>query len=116
MGYTHYWKIRKPFTNEGWAAFVKDIKNLFNTTTIPIANGHGDVGTKPIINNKYIAFNGEGDDSCETCYISREVVDFSFCKTRGNFYDSVVVKALKLARKHNPSIELRSDGGPEIFD
>jgi hypothetical protein len=116
MGYTHYWKIRKPFTNEAWNAFVHDVQHLMQNSDIPLGNGYGDVGSSPIFKDNAILFNGVDDDSCETCYITKECTDFEFCKTRQYPYDSVVVEVLKLARKHNPSIELSSDGGYEVFD
>ena len=115
MGYTHYWKIRNAFTDETWNAFVNDVKQVFNTTDIPIANGHGEEGTTPIIDESKIIFNGVGDDSHESCFVTKSSCNFEFCKTSYKPYDKVVVKVLKLAREHNPSIELSSDGGYRVF-
>ena len=116
MGYTHYWKIRKPFTNEAWTAFTNDVKSLFASTKIPLAGSLGGEGTTPDVNHKWVRFNGVEEDGCETCQITKSACDFEFCKTRQYPYDSVVIRVLKLARNHNPSIELSSDGGSEVFD
>ena len=116
MGYTHYWKIRKPFTNEAWTAFTNDVKSLFVSTKIPLVGGFGDTFTTPEVNRNVVSFNGLEDDGHETCQITKSVCDFEFCKTAQKPYDAVVVQVLKLARKYNPSIELLSDGGSEVFD
>ena len=115
MGYTHYFKSKESFTDAAWNSFVNDAKQLFANTKIPIGNGHGEPGTDPIITENTIIFNGIEDDSHESCCVSRYAVDFEFCKTAYKPYDSVVVEFWKLARKHNPSIELSSDGGREVF-
>ena len=115
MGYTHYWKIRKPFTNEAWTEFTNDVQSLFASTKIPLAGGFGDTGTVPEIDDKGVTFNGLEDDGHETCQITKSVCDFEVCKTAQKPYDAVVVQVLKLARKYNPSIELSSDGDG-VFD
>ena len=115
MGYTHYWKIRKPFTNNSWTEFTNDVKSIFASTKIPLAGVYGTTGTTPEINDKCVNFNGLEDDSHETCQITKSACDFEFCKTAQKPYDAVVVQVLKLARKYNPSIELSSDGDG-IFD
>lgn len=116
MGYTHYWKIRKSFTDAAWTSFTNDTKSLFASTKIPLADGFGDTGTVPEIDDKGVTFNGLEDDGHETCQITKSATDFEFCKTARKPYDEVVVAVLKLARKYNPSIELSSDGGSEVFD
>ncbi len=83
---------------------------LFAQTTVPLANGLGEKGTKPVIESDKIMFNGVEDDSHETCCIVKGVTDFDFCKTSHKPYDAVVVEVLKTARIHNLSIELSSDG------
>ena len=115
MGYTHYWKVRKPFTDEGWTAFVNECKEIFDKATVPLANGLGEKGTKPVIEADKIMFNGVEDDSHETCCIVKGATDFEFCKTSHKPYDAVVVEVLIAAQIHNLSIELTSDGGPNVF-
>lgn len=115
MGYTHYWRIHKPFSNDAWVAFTKDVANVFANTKIPLANAYGNQDTQPLIGETGIEFNGVEEDSHESCSITRYASGFSFCKTAYKPYDAVVVEVLKLARKHNPSIELSSDGD-NVFD
>ena len=116
MGYTHYWKVSTAFTDEAWNNLKRDALELFANTTIPLADAWGDPGTTPQVDDDAIAFNGVGDDSYETCYITRKSTLLAFCKTNHKPYDSVVVAVLKLARQHNNSVELSSDGGKEVFD
>lgn len=115
MGYTHYWRQPQPFTDTAWTEFVRDVKLVFSTSNVKLANGLGERGTKPSVTKDFVRFNGVEDDSHETCTVSRNAVDFEFCKTAYKPYDPIVVKVLKLARKHNPSINLSSDGGSEVF-
>ena len=116
MGYTHYWRQPQPFTDTAWESFTNEVRNVFASTKVPLANGLGARDTDPNIAKNFVRFNGVEDDGHETCTVNRCAVDFDFCKTAHKPYDSVVVQVLKLARKHNPSIELSSDGGPNVFD
>ena len=129
MGYTHSWRQHRDFSAAEWETLVKYTKILFRVAKkdgIKLANGLGDVGTKPEINTKRIFFNGEGDDSYETFHLTREkcYVDyisleeqnregcFSFCKTQYRPYDPVVVTILVMANKIAPdAIKISSDGG-----
>lgn len=115
MGYTHYCRDVAPFTEAQWTAFCADCKKLFDSSNVPLANGHGKKGSKPSIAKDHVTFNGVGEDSYETAYVSRGGSAFEFCKTAHRPYDAVVVEFFKLIRKHNPSAELSSDGGEEIF-
>jgi hypothetical protein len=116
MGYSHYLRQPKPFTDNQWKEFVEEVKQIFKNSDIPIGNAYGDVGSEPLITDINIAFNGIGEDSNETCMITKRVDKFSCCKTRCKPYDKVVVAVYKAARNHNSSIILTSDGGPEVFD
>lgn len=116
MGYTHYWTVKKSFTDKQWKNFVSDVKELFSKTKIPLAGGSGDKNTVPKINNTAVSFNGLENDSHETCHITKSSTEFDFCKTQQKPYDAVVIEVLKLARKHNPSVELSSDGGSKVFN
>ena len=116
MGYTHYWRMSRPFTDESWKSFVKEVKSIFSKTDVPLANGCGEVETKPVFDHGRMMFNGVEYDSHETCVITKGMTDFSFCKTARKPYDKVVVKVLKAAQKFNPGIALTSDGGPEVFE
>lgn len=115
MGYTHFWELTKPFTKNNWNLFCQDVKNVFDTTNIPLAGGLGSSKTKPVITKNYISFNGVGEYSHEDCTIRRTTTDLFFCKTDRKPYDKVVVTILKLAKKYNNSIILFSDGGDDVF-
>jgi hypothetical protein len=116
MGFTHYLKQTRAFTDNQWKAFIEDVKDIFKNSEVPLANFAGEEGTQPLITDINVSFNGVGDDAHETCMITKRADKFSFCKTAQKPYDCVVVEVMKAARKHNHSIELSSDGGPEVFD
>ena len=116
MGYTHYWSSTSAFSDQAWNDFIKETRSIFDTTKIPLPNSHGEKNTNPEITDIDIAFNGVEDDSHESCVISKSPVEFEFCKTARKPYDFIVVQILKLARKYNPSFDLRSDGGNKVFD
>lgn len=115
MGYTHYIRQPKSFTKENWTKFVSEARDIINNSSVPLANGMGEKGTFPEFGKDYVLFNGEKDQSCESCVIEKGAVDFSFCKTRELPYDEIVVAIYKLARKYNNSITLSSDGGDSVF-
>ena len=115
MGYTHYYRDKPAFTDSQWAALTEDVKKLFKNSNVPLSNGYGDIGSKPIFTKYDITFNGVGDDSHETAVVYKQASSFEFCKTARKPYDSVVVEFFKLIRKHAPSTVLSSDGGDEVF-
>lgn len=114
MGYTHYYRDARPLNDAQWKAFCADCEGLFASAKVPLANGDGKRGTKPVIADDYVAFNGVGSDSHETAFCSKDGRDFDFCKTAEKPYDAVVVEFFKLIRKH-AGASLSSDGGEEIF-
>ena len=109
MGYTHYIKSHRAFTAKEWSDFTSEVKELIKNSTVPLANGAGDAGSKPLVNADLVSFNGVGKDSHETAYVTREAEDFSFCKTAQKPYDEIVVEFYKLIRKYTKCI-LKSDG------
>jgi hypothetical protein len=115
MGYTHYYRNKRAFTDSEWAALIADVKKLLADTDIPIGNAYGDVGSKPHFGKDVIRFNGIGDDSHETAAVHKSAANFWFCKTSHKPYDKVVVEFYKLIRKYDPDVKLSSDGGDEIF-
>lgn len=116
MGYTHYLRNKRAFTDAEWKALTEDVKKLIANCGVPIGNGHGDAGSSPVFNNRHIMFNGIGDDSHETALVKKDASSFEFCKTARKPYDKVVVEFYKLIRKYDPKVILSSDGGDEIFD
>lgn len=106
---------KRAFTDAEWAALTKEVKKLLKNSKVPLANGAGDEGTKPQFDDNAISFNGVGEDSHETAFVSKDASGFEFCKTAQKPYDSIVVKFYKLVRKYDPLVKLSSDGGESIF-
>ncbi len=109
MGYTHYFTQLRSFTTEQWVEVRTDIEAILKEAEhnqgIPLANGHGEPKTRPVINASMIAFNGLGDDSHETLLINRamrrkpkypgdERPNLDFCKTARKPYDAAVTAVL----------------------
>lgn len=115
MGFTHYYKNKPAFTDSQWAALTEDVKKLLKNSNVPLSNGNGDIGSKPVFTKHDIMFNGVGIDSHETAVVYKQASEFEFCKTTRKPYDSVVAEFYKLIRKHAPSTILSSDGGDEVF-
>jgi hypothetical protein len=116
MGYTHYICNPKGFTKDQWNTFIKEAKSIISNSDVPLACWNGAKGTLPLISDTEVKFNGVGDNSHETCMVTKKATDFDFCKTARKPYDKIVVAIYKAARNANPSIELSSDGGREVFD
>lgn len=116
MGYTHYYRNKRAFDDVEWKALTADVKNLLANCGVPLANGHGDIGTKPVFTKNHIMFNGIEDDGHETACVTKAACNFDFCKTAHKPYDKVVVEFYKLIRKYDPNVQLSSDGGDEIFN
>jgi hypothetical protein len=115
VGYTNYLKNKPAFTKAQWALFVSKFKAIMSANSDIVANAFGDEGTSPVITEDRVLFNGIGDDSHETCAISKGATEFDFCKTAHKPYDEVVVDVYRLVREILPKTVLSSDGGPEVF-
>lgn len=144
MGYTHYWTQKRNFTIAQWQQVITDLKAILHHAQhvegIALANGCGEGGTSPEINDDRFAFNGLGDDSHETFVIHRKVQPleeyqtkdqrgWDFCKTARKPYDAVVVACLcylaTVTRKEEPTTHepiigsevysVSSDGGTDDF-
>ena len=138
MGYTHYWRQLRDFTDTEW-------QELTRLTKLITADGVGSERVKPVlatsgpndpitINNKVIMFNGIGEDGHETFLINKkkrakadyeeqEAYDrqgaFDFCKTAQKPYDKYVVAVLcalyNMFGHYNmtPMSEITSDGNSD---
>ena len=122
MGYTHYWRQSRSFTDDEWTRLTKFAKRLFPAAEdqhIIITGWDGSGG--PEVGGNYISFNG--NPSHETCKLMRvptvryeQEEHFAFCKTACKPYDIVVVTLLATAKAIAPdAIHISSDGGPEAF-
>lgn len=109
MGYTHYWKQEKPFSEEQWSKFLQKVKKIVKTdkATVPL-----EFSSDP----DHLMLNGKEPDDYEDFYIQRRVTDFSFCKTAQRPYDRTVITILALAAKELPGFSWTSDGRQEAYD
>jgi hypothetical protein len=104
MGYTHYWTVKRAFTDNEWERIADSFALLVANTDVPLHPCTADA--------EHILFNG----GCETFLLERSAVEFAFCKTRQLPYDAIVVAVLSVARTVAPdAVELDSDGGVEVF-
>lgn len=113
MGFTHYFTLNATITETKWKRFTNHVNRILANVPndIDIVNGHGATGTEPLVNDKEIAFNGLGELSHETFYVSRNGQGFNFCKTAQKPYDVAVVACLVSMKKIlGKGVEVSSDG------
>lgn len=137
MGYTHYWRQYRDFTDEEWdyarEFFHKGLELLsedlsFQTTAHDWGNDpvsiRGPQGTgEPLCNENEIGFNGckSLDLDHESFYVQKiasgyvwsPTQRFFFCKTARKPYDVLVVAMLMMFHEMNPWFEWSSDGGDQ---
>ena len=109
MGYTHYWRQLRDFTEMEWQELTRLTKLITADGSSILANGLSDKNSKPTIDNEEICFNGIGDNGHETFRITKkkrpkadyeeqEAYDkkgaFEFCKTAHKPYDKYVTAVL----------------------
>ena len=134
MGYTHYWRQQRDFTDTEWQELTRLAKLITADGQGILANAFSDKNSKPTIDNEEISFNGIGDDGHETFCITRKKRDlydyekqdsiqdaymhdksgggvFNFCKTAHKPYDKYVVAVLcAIYRVHRDIMNISSDG------
>jgi len=108
MGYTHYWTITKPSTEQA-QQFVSDVNEIIAATQVELRREYDRPGTAPEVTTSSIAFNGVDDDGHETFYIDLENGGGDFCKTAEKPYDEVVT-AILIRAAITLGAEVRSDG------
>lgn len=118
MGYTHYIYLPKDMSKDKFKAFTEDVKAILGQADDGIlADGGGNIGTKPTITDKLVSFNGIDDDSHETCYIpfidggQSDELKFEFCKTARKPYDKFVTATYIAFKHHFPNTQISGDGG-----
>ena len=115
IGYTHYWRPTKGIEPTTFArlsaAAAKVVSIAWDEQEIDFADGLGDEGTEPEFTKELIRFNGLGDNSHETFYLSPEPQGFQFCKTAMKPYDVAVTAILCLLHLYTDgTVEISSDG------
>lgn len=115
IGYTQYFPQTRSFTTDEWNLIKSFAKQLFSLNKEILANAHGEEGTKPTANTKFISFNGIGDESHETFEITKDHnKDYNFCKTNRKSYDDAVVAVLTYINYIAPNaLTIDSDGSDE---
>ena len=131
MGYTHYWRQLRDFTDTEWNELARLTKlitvGVSTTVTLDPAEFN--------IDNEEIRFNGVGDDGHETFILTKKkrakadyeeqhAYDrqgaFDFCKTAGKPYDKYVVAVLcalyTMDRTKSIMSEIISDGRVEDWN
>ena len=95
MGYTHYWRPQRSFTEDEWASIKHGFNLMIQKSTVLLAGPDGEKETPIQSDDKILAFNGVDDDSHETFWIDRKKVsNFEFCKTASKPYDEIVTAML----------------------
>lgn len=125
MGYTHYWRQRRDFTDAEWAAASADIAAILKHIQhvdpgVPLGNESGAPGSSPVFTPDLIAFNGLGNGSYETMLVERSFAPkhqgnppgWWFCKTAHRPYDVAVVAVLCYLAKVAKTHVVESDGQP----
>lgn len=117
MGYTHYWKSSKPFTQKAWDELTTMLREAARTSDIPLAYEFDEPQLEPQLDTDTIRFNGVGVDGLETFLLLRDhVSSFDFCKTNRKPYDVFVVATLICATALNGSFSWSSDGRDDDHD
>jgi len=129
MGYTHYWRQQRDFTDNEWqdltARVTMALKALPDRTEtaggyhagdpLKICGGMGE--GEPVIDGERIWFNGdESADLDHETFNLEKVKDssFDFCKTARKPYDLLVTVVLVLADMGAPgALHVSSDGDAE---
>ena len=118
MGYTHYLERNRNFTPDEFEDIRADITRLLHVATgLGIALPGYPGGESVTVNPDVIAFNGVGDESCDTFVLTREIrtneynPTFTFCKTWRRNYSPVVAAAMMVVKQRVPQdVMVRSDG------
>lgn len=110
MGYTHYWKQHRDFTDEEWADICAFANEVIHKSGVAIAGWDG-FGF-PEITGETIDLNGTDEESLENFSLDRKVIDYStiFCKTARKPYDVVVVAILIYVSKRCDCLDIWTDG------
>jgi len=111
MGYTHYWSRKGTVSQKDYENALTDIRKIVEAKKSILANGSGDTGTKPEVDDG-VCFNGRGEQSHETFHLPALIddLDGDFCKTNRKPYDDVVVACLTVLHNYCSGITVSSDG------
>ena len=105
MGYTHYWTLEKPITQEFFDSVRDRVKAIVET------GREGGIPLETDFGISHVAINGVGSGAHETFSIFVGDQSFNFCKTAEKPYDAVVTAILILLKNEiGADITVTSDG------
>lgn len=108
MGYTHYWKNAQEINPEQWGQFKSKCEKIISTLS--------DILEVKEVSGDLIHFNGIGEDSHEDFYVTREAIDFEFCKTARKPYDLPVCMCLLALKAVCNWVDISSDGDQDDWE
>lgn len=110
MGFTHYYQLAQPISENDWAKIKVQMQTLIENSPVPLGDGWGEEGSKPDLTDNHININGIEDNAHETFTVYRLSTKWGFTKTARKPYDVVVVALLVLLH-HDANLLVSSDGG-----
>jgi hypothetical protein len=117
MGYTHYFRQSREFTEAEWTALTEYARKIVEAAlceAIELAGWDGSADTDPEITSYQIVLNGAGPNDYDTFMLTKRVTEPSFvCKTQRRPYDPVVVTILHAACVIAPDAITESSDGDE---
>lgn len=123
MGYTHYFPQSRPFSDMEWSQITKAFHKLYQSEDCQgliqpeFECGWKDFFTHKSIKGEAIAFNGVGDEACETFVLEKspkKLGEFNFCKTNDRPYDLMVTALLIVCAGYaEGALNISSDGTAE---
>lgn len=115
MGYTHYFKTSKHFSDKVWGSICEDTKKILANMPygIKISGCSEDL---PIVNDSEIRINGVKDEAHETFTFRKNSFN-DFCKTNRKPYDLAACSILLVASYHDEDggLSVGSDGLGETY-
>lgn len=130
MGYTHYWRQKRDFTDDEWRSICDRAEVVLEEHEDIVCYEEDEPHRKPEVSQTCVRFNGKDEAGHETFYLPRkreprpawddspeDEGTFHFCKTAYKPYDAAVVEVLIEVRDVAPdAITLSSDGDPGVFN
>ena len=117
MSVEYFWTIKNMDQDLNVREIAQDLRAIIAGSGVPIANGYGEPGSRPAINESFICFNGVDDEGQDGFSYPPGIDEgdskndvFDFCETYGHPYD-VVVAATLIAIKHHQgdNVQISSD-------
>jgi hypothetical protein len=119
VGYTHYFSQTQSFTREEWVEVSADIQAILTFVehgcNVPLGDGYGAPGSRPLFDTREIVFNGIGDNAHETFAVPRVRGRSDFCKTDRKPYDLAVTACLCYLSSVTGKFIVGSDGHGRDF-